>query len=372
MERLTLKPKEERRLLRGHDWAFRNEFAEEPDLPGGSLVDVYSSEKRFVGRGFYQPEGGIAVRLLSRHQDDIDAGFLAERVASARQMRERFFPGSACYRWVFGESDGLPGLVADRYGPVVHAQTTCTFYAQRAEALAKAFFAAEGVEGVALDVPGGLQRFGQAAESVSVDLDGITLEADLAQGQKTGLFLDQRVNARLMDQLAPGAAVFDGHCYVGMWSLRAAKAGAKSVLGVDSSAPAIDRARRNAEANGLACAFACEDVEAALARGNKYGVVCIDPPALAKARGQVRNALPRYQALSKAAAQAVAPGGFLITSCCAHHVDAAKFLEAVKRGVRSAQREALLLDVRGAGPDHPVLLAMPETHYLTCAVLQLR
>jgi 23S rRNA (cytosine1962-C5)-methyltransferase len=268
----------------------------------------------------------------------------------------------------------LPGLVADRFDAVVSVKTSCAFYNEIVETLAEAFLNFDGVAGVSFEYRDSAPRiFGHVPDELEVNLAGMQLGFSLAQGQKTGLFLDQRQNCRMMDAIAPGARVLDAHCYVGQWSCRAVRAGAASVFGVDTSARAIERARLNAALNGAdpeTCRFECAPVEKVLARGERYDVVCIDPPALAKTRGQLRKALDLYQALNRDALKAIEPGGFLVTSSCSQAVDAPAFLEMLKRAARSAQRQTALLDLRGAPPDHPVLMEMPETSYLKCALLR--
>jgi len=372
MERIILKPKESRRLLRGHVWAYQNELAEIPQVPDGAVVDVYSHENRFVGCGFYQAQGGIAVRILSRRQRAIDGPFLADRIRRALAFRERLFPGEDVYRWVFAESDGLPGFVADRYGPVVSAATSCAFYENHIEALEEAFRNASGVEGLRLEICRHVRTLGQAPAQVNCAVNGLSFTVHLSEGQKTGAFLDQRVNCLAMRPFAPGARVFDGCCYAGLWSCHAARFGAAHVFGVDTSAPAIESARMNAAQNGFSetCSFECADVAEVLARDVRYDVVLLDPPALAKSRTQVAKAARLYQSLNATAIQAVEPGGILITSCCSHFVERAAFLEALKRAASSAGRQAWILETRGAAPDHPVLMAMPETEYLSCVVLR--
>ena len=370
--RAILKEKEDRRLTRGHCWAYRNEFAKLPTLEDGETVDVFSDRGGFVGRGFYQTEGGIAVRLLARHQVSVDADFFRERVASACRFRERCFPGETVYRWVFGESDGLPGFIADRYGPLVAAQTSCAFYEGWAEALAESFLACEGVHGVRLAVRGRVHRYGDTPESVPCSVDGIHVAVDTEAGQKTGLFLDQRVNQHAARRYAAGSRVLDGHCYVGLWSCHAAQAGAVSVLGADTSGAAIERARENASRNGLdgVCAFEHADIADVLARADRDDLNILDPPALAKSRAHLRNALGCYQTLNANAMTRLEPGGILVTSSCSHFVDREAFIETLKRAAAAVQRQVWLVDARGASPDHPVLAAMPETAYLTCVTLR--
>lgn len=351
---------------------FRSELESVPELEDGQLVDVFGAGGRFVGRGFFQSAGGIVARILTRHQEAIDRRFFEHRFEAARSLRERLFPGQDVYRWVFGESDGLPGLVADRYGEVVAARTQCAFYVPYAETLAEILLDHDDVKGAALEFCGKWQRFGEVPDPIEVEIEGLRLKADLEQGQKTGLFLDQRLNTRLLEALAPNTRVLDCHCYVGLWSCSAARFGAARVLGVDTSPAAIALARQNAAANEYngACSFECADAAEALRRGDIYDVVILDPPALAKSREQRSKALGLYQALNRDAMKALAPGGYLITSCCSHFIEREAFFEALKRAARAARRQVLLLDVRGAPPDHPILMAMPETAYLTCAALR--
>lgn len=372
METAILKSKEERRLLRGHLWAYRNEFSELPAMPDGALVDVHSDVGRPIGRGFYQAEGGIAVRILSRKSQDVDADFLAHRIHAALQYRERLYPGQDVYRWVYGESDRLPGLVADRFGPVVSVQSTCAFYLNWIDDLAAAFLSHKGVKGVRFEVAGQCRDFGEVALEVPIAIDGLKLTVNLERGQKTGMFLDQRENWQAMRPFVKGAKVLDGYCYMGAWSCEAALAGAASVLGVDTSARAIEVARRNAAANGvdISCTFENEDVTEVLKRDERYDVIFLDPPALAKTRAQLAKAQGLYQSINRDAMQAIEPGGYLVTSSCSHHMDLPAFIEVIKRAARAAQREAWILDVRTAARDHPVLLSMPETAYLKNVTLR--
>lgn len=372
VKRLHLKEKEERRLLRGHLWAYRNEFAEPPKADDGEIVDLYTHHNKFVARGFYQAQGGIAVRIITRHQRDISQEFFAHRIEEAAEFRKKLFPDQTVYRWIFGESDGLPGFVADRYGHVIAANSQCTFYKTARDQVANAFLAHEGVTGVRMTVGNETFTYGDPPESVQCTLSGYTLKVDLAGGQKTGLFLDQRNNWRAIQPYAPGARVLDGHCYVGMWSLHAAGAGAQSLLGVDTSEPAIERARENAELNNLAdrCTFERADVLEVLNRGEKYDLIILDPPSLAKSRAQEKHALALHQRMNRAAFAALNPGGILATSSCSHFVGRENFLEIIKRAAASAQRRACILDVRGPAQDHPVLLGMPETAYLNCIILR--
>ncbi|MCC6152293.1 MAG: class I SAM-dependent rRNA methyltransferase, partial [Candidatus Hydrogenedentes bacterium] len=282
------------------------------------------------------------------------------------------YPNESVYRWLFGESDGLPGLVADKYDHVVAVETSCAFYARQAERIANVFLADEQIHGVRFQSGNHVQRFGEVSSSVDVTSFGVTFRVNLEKGQKTGLFLDQRENCIAAAPFMRGARIFDGYCYAGQWGLHAARAGATAVTCVDTSQPALDMARANTDLNGATdkFTFVNTDVMSALQNGERYDVVIIDPPALAKARSQTQKALGHYQSLNRDAMQAVSPGGYLITSSCSHFVDEADFLEMLKRAARSVQRPIWIVDVRGAARDHPVLMAMPETAYLKCVTLR--
>ena len=368
----TLKLREERRLLRGHLWAYRNEFARLPEIEDGALVDVFSNERRFIGRGYFQREGGIAVRLLSQRQEEIDSAFFRARLAGALGLRERLFPGQSAYRWVFGESDGLPGLVVDRYGSLAIAQTQAAFYRPWAEALYELLAKLGGIDGAQFRLGNDVQNYGVVPEEIAFELEGLRLAFSPAHTQKTGLFLDQRRNRLAARPFVRGGRVLDGHCHHGLWTCHAAQAGAARVLGVDTSEEALECARANAARNGAdtACEFVCARVEDVLEDGARWDAIILDPPAFAKSRAQTKKALAAYQALNAAAMRALEPGGILISSSCSHFVDAPAFIETLKRAASAAKRRCALLEMRGAAPDHPVLLAMPETAYLKCAVLR--
>jgi len=367
----VLKPGEERRLLRGHLWAYRNEFSELPVLADGDLFDVFSASGRFVSRAFYQAEGGIAGRALAGHQVDIDADFLRKRLEEAMRFRTRLYPGSGVYRWVYGESDGLPGLVIDRYGSVVSVQTSCAFYRLRRELLAELLLRREGIETVVSLGDGGQEVHGAPLGPLELDLDGVRAGISFDHSQKTGLFLDQRENWPQVRRFAKGASVLDGFCYHGLWGIHAALGGAAHVLGVDSSESAVIQARANAVLNGLEdrCAFEKARVEEVLEGGVTFDLIVIDPPAFAKTRGQAKKAMARYEEINRKALNALSPGGILITCSCSHFMPTVDFLEAVKRAARSLSRPVRILGQRGAGPDHPVLPVMPETEYLKCVIL---
>jgi len=370
---ITLKPKEERRILRGHLWVYRNEIAALPALQDGDVADVFASNRRFIGRGFYQQEGGIAVRILSHHQNNIDdRSFFHDSLVRADLLRKKLFPGSTVYRWVYGESDMLSGLVIDRYDTVAIIQSDCAFYERHSSLLVEEVLKFDGVDFVSVRFPSRKEWAGKASEKAAVLIDGVQAHISFNDTQKTGLFLDQRNNWPLIRKYAQGATVLDGYCYHGLWSINAALGGATSVQGVDTSPAAITHARENCALNNLEnCFFEQKDIEAKLNEGKQYDVVVLDPPAFAKNRAQIKKALARYENMNSMAMNALPVNGILITCSCSHFVTPEDFIEMLKRAARKSGRQAQLLEMHGAAPDHPVLLAMLETAYLKCSVLRI-
>jgi 23S rRNA (cytosine1962-C5)-methyltransferase len=218
--------------------------------------------------------------------------------------------------------------------------------------------------------------WGEVPERIEVVLDGLTLEVDLHRGQKTGLYLDQRENRRRAEARANGQRVLDLFCYQGEWALHAARGGATEVLAVDSSAPALEAARRNAERNGFAERIAfrqgdCFDVVRELDRkGERFGLIILDPPALIKSRSHLAGGARAYREINRAAMGLLAEAGTLVSCSCSHHLEDPLFRQVLIEAARAARRPFRVLDWAAEAPDHPQLLAVPETHYLKCAVLQ--
>jgi 23S rRNA (cytosine1962-C5)-methyltransferase len=218
--------------------------------------------------------------------------------------------------------------------------------------------------------------WGEVPERVEVQQEGFTLEVDLLGGQKTGLFLDQRENRRLAEARAKGLRVLDLFCYQGEWALHAARGGASSVLAVDSSAPALEAARRNVERNGVEdrVGFRGGDVFDVLRQlergGERFGMVIADPPALIKSRGGIAAGARAYRELNRAAMSLLVEGGTLITCSCSHHLEDELFKQVLREAARAARRPFRVQSWNAESADHPQLLAVPETHYLKCAVLQ--
>ena len=386
MIRLLLKRGHDRRVRAGHPWIFSNEIATlDGPAEAGTAVVVSAADGQLLGTAYYNPHSLIAARLLSRRLESIDTpAFFIERLRAALPYRQRLCGDLPALRLVHGEADGLPGLVVDRYGEVLSVQLlTAGIEARRAaiiEALvtvcapraivARNDSASRELEGLPRTVE---LLYGELPLEVPVTINGLSFGVDVTGGQKTGLFLDQRENCRRLDGLVAGAEVLDLFCYAGAWSLHAARYGAAAVTGVDVSSGAVALARGNAARNGLdeRCTFVAADVFDFLRRERqrRFDVVILDPPAFIKSRKHLEEGVKGYLTVNRRALELVAPGGVLVTCSCSHHLERDRFLTVIAQAARQAGRNVRLAALSGAGADHPVLPACPETDYLKCALV---
>lgn len=386
MTRVTLRRGHDRRTRSGHPWVFSNEIAslDGPADPGAA-VEIVSADGQRLGTGYYNPRSLIAARILSPGQENIDnPEFFLGRLKKALQYREALCPGLDTLRLVHGESDGVPGLVVDRYGDVLSVQLLTVGIDRRRELVVKALCdlltpraivarndsAARELEGLPRQVE---LLHGPQPGLVPAVINGLNFSVDIMAGQKTGLFLDQRENCRRLDGLVAGREVLDLFCYAGAWALHAANYGAASVTGVDVSAAATERARNNAGLNGLEerCRFVAADVFDFLReqRGRRFGTVILDPPAFIKSRKHLEEGKKGYLTVNRRAMEMVAPGGILVTCSCSHHLDRPTFFSLVAQAAHQARRRIRLVEMRGQSADHPILPACPETDYLKCFIL---
>ncbi len=388
MKKVVLKRGEERRIRAGHCWVFSNEIdnLSEGFLPG-ETVDISTSGGRFVGRGYINPHSLIAARIMTRAQEDLDFAFFKKRIEGALAYRRTLYPEDRTYRVVYGESDGLPGLIVDKYGDYLALQTPTQGMNRHLDLVVEVLAELLSPKGIVLRNDSSAAELegvpperrvvqGEIPELVRIDQDGTLFDIDLLAGQKTGFYLDQRDNRRRLKELVEELEVLDCFCYTGAWSLYAARYGARRVIGIDSSAPAVSRAQANARLNdGIVCEFEKADVLPRLKQlassRMQFDCVILDPPAFAKSKKHLRQALAGYMTVNRHAMKVVRRGGYLITSCCSHHVDRDSFLRLLRKGAAQAGRMAYVLEYGGQSPDHPALLAMPETDYLKCFILRL-
>ncbi|MDB4951279.1 MAG: SAM-dependent methyltransferase [Gemmatimonadetes bacterium] len=381
---LRLRKNEERRLRAGHLWVFSNEVdvAATPltAFAPGDAVEVVDHRGGPLGTGYVNPRSLIAARLVTRGRGRaLDGALLRERIAHALALRERLFP-RPFYRLVFGESDGLPGLVVDRFGDVVVAQIgTAGMERVKAEVVA-ALDEALRPAGILLrnDVPGraleGLDAYvetaaGEMPDQLTVEENGARFEVPVS-GQKTGWFYDHRMNRARMQAYVPGRRVLDVFSYVGGWGVQAAAAGAESVLCVDGSAAALDALHHNAALNGVADrvrtmkADAFDALRALAADGERFDVVVLDPPAFIKRKKDQKAGEEAYRRIAQLGMEVLRPDGVLISASCSFHMSREALQDAMLRASRHVKRDLQITEEGHQGPDHPVHPAIPETAYL--------
>ena len=384
-------PGRDRRLRSGHPWVYSNEIrmnAEALGLAPGTPVVLNRVDGKALGVGTFNPHALIAFRLFSTEAGAVlDAAFAGARMRRALALRERVFD-QPYYRLVHAEADGLPGLVADRFGGALVVQATTAGMERLLPEVLAAAGDVLGPETVVLrnDAPARrAEGLGPYVRLASGDLDGavpvregnLKYFADLMGGQKTGWFFDQRDNRAFVAALAGGAPMLDVYCHSGAFAIAGAAAGASAVLAFDRSQAALELACRAAGENGVdgRSTFergdAFEVMEALGQAGERFGVVVADPPAFVKSRGELKSGLKGYRKLARLAARLVEPGGFLFLASCSHNVEAGAFAQEVGRGMARAGRAGRVIRSAGAGADHPVHPFLPESAYLKTLVLQL-
>jgi 23S rRNA (cytosine1962-C5)-methyltransferase len=385
---LRLNPGQGRRLRAGSPWVFANEIAMKPEYrqmePGG-LVRLEGDDGARFGTFMFNPHSLIAARLLDRNPAaEIDKNWLQERLAAALSLRQRICD-TPYHRLVHAEADRLPGLIIDRFDDVAVLQANAAgmhrLTSQIVEALtallplrvvvARNDSAARRQEGLPEDTA---LLFGTDPHAEVVE-GGVRFPVDPLSGQKTGWYFDQRPNRDHVSALAAGARVLDVFCHVGAFGLRCAAAGAREVLLLDSSAPALAQAQQVAMLNGLSERVTTRRDDAfdgmtALA-GQQFDIVICDPPAFARSRKDAEAGLRAYGRMARLAAPLVAPGGFLFVASCSYHAPLEAWSTQIALGLFRARREGRILFTAGAGPDHPVHPHLPESAYLKAQLIQM-
>ncbi len=390
MREIKLKAKEERRLKAGHWWVFSNEIdGLDTSIEPGTLVRVLASDGAQVGIGTFNPHSLIAVRLVQKGEGDLPKDFIFEKLDEAYTRRKEI--GVRKYgRMCYGEGDNLPGLVVDRYGDILVVDVLTAgmelLKPQITQALKKIFkptgiyykndSAFRALEGLT-NTP---EIIGEVPETVQIEENGVKYIVPLRGGQKTGFYFDQRENRAFLKPYFKDKLVLDLYSYIGSFGLTAALAGAAQVWGCDSSAAAVELAKKNAELNGVSdiAVFHRDDAErllSAMKKGelpDQPDMVLLDPPAFVKSRKALPQAVGLYVKLVKMALEGLKPGGYLAFSTCSHHVSRELFMDIIRQGVSKAGVQASLIELRGQAKDHPVLIGMPETEYLHFALIQVR
>ena len=390
---VILKKGEGRSLKAGGLWIYDNEVGSVMgSFADGDMVIVRDFDGYPLGRGFINSRSKIRVRMMTRRvEQEIDETFLRMRVRRAWEYRKRVVDTSSC-RVIFGEADFLPGLVVDKFADVLVAQSLALgidrlkgqILQYLKETLAEDGVAIRGVyerSDAKVRKQEGMELYkGFIGEPFDTDVlieeNGVKYHVDVRDGQKTGFFLDQKNNRRAVQKLCKGARVLDCFTHTGSFALNAGIAGAEHVLGVDASELGVAQARKNAEQNGLSdvVEFTCADVFELLPeleqRGERYDVVILDPPAFAKSRSSVKNAVRGYREINLRGMKLVKDGGFLATCSCSHFMDPELFARTVREAAAGVHKRLRQVEYRSQSADHPILWAADSSYYLKFYIFQ--
>ncbi|MGB9720368.1 MAG: class I SAM-dependent rRNA methyltransferase [bacterium] len=361
-----------------HPWIFSNEVIKTEDPSPGEVVKV-EERKKVIGTGFYNPHSLIAVRLFSEREEDFSREFLLNRIKNALINRSDL---GESFRLIYSESDGLPGLIVDKYGNFFVVEINCLGMDKRKQMIFQVLTDLFNPEGIYEKSDENLRKLeglepenrpicGKIPELVEIEQDGIKFLVDIINGQKTGFFFDQRENRQKIAEFACGE-ILDCFCYTGGFSLYAAKKG--KVSGIDSSEKAIEIAKKNAVLNNLECDFQCEDVFKTLRKlyneNKRFDTIILDPPSFTKSKKKKFDALRGYKEINLMAMKLLNDGGILFTSSCSYHISNEEFLSMLRDSAKDAGRKFAIVHQGNQTKDHPVLLNFPESNYLKAFFLK--
>ena len=390
---VTLKKGEGRTVKAGGAWIYDNEIASiMGDFADGDLVLVHDFDGYPMGRGFINRNSRIRIRMMTRNiHQEVDEDFLRMRVKDAWEYRKRTVETDSC-RVIFGEADFLPGLVVDKFSDVLVVQSLALGIDRMKETIVRLLKEVMEEDGIRIRgvyersdakvrTQEGMERIkgfiGDPFDTlVEIQENGVKYQVDVKDGQKTGFFLDQKYNRRAIHRLCPGAKVLDCFTHTGSFALNAGIAGASQVLGVDASELGIERARANAELNGLSdrVSFVCEDVFELLPRlereGEKFDLVILDPPAFAKSRSSIKNAVKGYREINLRGMKLVKDGGYLATCSCSHFMDYELFTKTIGQAAANVHKRLRQVEFRTQAPDHPILWGAGDSYYLKFYIFQ--
>ena len=382
----TLFPGKEKRVYQAQTWIYRSEIAKaEAAAKPGDVVRVCAANGTFLGQAFYNPQSQMSLRLLTRSETPVDEGFIRERIHRAVAYRRQFADLTSC-RLIYSESDGLPGLVADAFGPVVVIQIMCLGMDRYRGTIVDALNEELHPQAVyeRSDAPvrrlEGLEETtgllsGTLPEEILMQENGIRFRVDVVHGQKTGYFLDQKENRAAIAPFVKGGTVLDCFTHTGAFAMHAANYGASRVTALDISEEALNTARANAELNGFTnmdfvCANAFDWLKAKTQTEERYDVVILDPPAFTKTRATVDAARRGYKEINLRGMKLVKDGGYLVTCSCYQHMHKDEFVRVILEAARDAHVRLMQVELRTQGRDHPILPSMPETEYLKCGIFR--
>ena len=388
MEKVHLRRKIAARIANGHPWIFANEVEKVEGTPEpGAIVEVYYHDGKFVGKGYFNQQSQIMVRLLTRERGEtINDDFFLRKIQECWTYRQQLGYTENC-RLVFGEADGLPQLIIDKFNDHFVIQTLALGIDLWKPALVKALnvmFKPKGIyerndvpvrelEGLPLQ-KGFLS--GPFETKIVINENGLKFNVDIENGQKTGYFLDQQDNRLAIKNIVKGMDVLGAFTYTGTFEIHAAAYGAKSVLGLDISENAVQQANRNAALNGLEnivkfeVANAFDVLKQWGKEGKKWDVVMLDPPAFTKSRANIEKAITGYKEINLRGMKLVKPGGFLVTSSCTNLVNPELFLQIIEMAAKDARRKIRQVTFQTQSSDHPIIWSMENTQYLKFLIIQ--
>ena len=377
------------RLLSGHLWVFNNEIrAVNGNYSNGDIISVADGKKRFIGKGYINDNSKIIIRLLSFRDEEINKGFFRRRIEDAVNYRLSLgWQRQGSFRVVFSEGDILPGLIVDKYENVISIQIL-TLGMERwkgdiIDILKEIFNPAAIVERSDVDVrkkeglqPGKGFLFGEEKGKVIISLDGLKFEIDLLEGHKTGFYLDQQENRKIIEPYVKGGKALDCFAYTGAFAMYAAKYGAMEVVALEDSGKAFEMLQKNIGLNGLEGIIKAEKgdafdwLRAQHKKGERFDCVMLDPPAFAKGRAAMAGAWQGYKDINLLGLKLLNDNGYLITSSCSQNISSAVFLNILSDAAKDTDCMLQLIENRFQAKDHPVLISMPETHYLKFVVIK--
>lgn len=409
--RVFLKSKEENEIQQGFPWVYDNEIShlkyklsedgewqqkelKDSEITDGECVELYTKAGGFLGSGIINRKSKITIRLISTlHADKIyedTSDFIFKKIYNAVNMRRMHYSDNDSYRLIFGEADLLPGFICEKYTDisgnvyllVQFLSLSCEIFRKEIiealDKIIKPYGIYERSDADVRNKEGLEQRTGWLStardETIIIQENGIKIQVDLAHGQKTGYFLDQKFNRKEIQKYCHGKTVLDAFSHTGAFGLNAFKAGAKSVVSVDISPEAVELIDRNIELNdaGKVMSSECADVFDLLKKyeteEKKFDVIILDPPAFTKSAKMIKKAYGGYKEINLRAMRLLNEGGILITCSCSHFFDANTFYSMLIHASMDSHKRVQILEKRGAGPDHPVLLGYPKSEYLKCAV----
>ncbi|MCI5523303.1 MAG: class I SAM-dependent rRNA methyltransferase [Treponema sp.] len=406
--RVFLKPKEEKEIAQGFPWIFDNEISsvkfldkggiktsslEECNVKDGECVEVYTNAGGFLGSGIINRTSKITVRIISQeHADKILAdkkSFIDKLVRQAVNIRRLSFAEEDSYRLIYGEADFLPGLIVERFNAEGKVYLVVQFLALACEVFREEILASlkencrpyaiyERSDASVREKEGLAERNGwigkSGSEIITILENGIRLEIDIARGQKTGYFLDQKFNRREVARICKGKRVLDAFTHTGAFGLNAFAGGAREVISVDISEDAVEMVNKNIQLNNAenkvkaVCADVFDLLKKYESEGEKFDVIILDPPAFTKSAKLIQKAYGGYKEINLRAMRLLNEGGLLVTCSCSYYFDENTFYSMIMHSAVDSHKRVQILQKRGAGPDHPVLLGYPKSEYLKCAV----